>query len=169
MDTKSADAMQWMDRVLHWDDLAPGMRYRSHGRTITETDLVNFVNASWLTEGLFTSIDTGEREHSAIQGRVVPGALVYAYAEGLGKNTMQGIGLAFLEATMVVKAPTRVGDTIHVRCEVLERRMTSKPGRAVLRSRVDVVNQAGSTVLTYTVVRLVRAPDGLSSSESDTR
>jgi len=152
--------MKMMDRALYWDDLEPGLRYRSHGRTITETDLVNFVNASWLTEGLFTSVDSGEREHSAITGRVVPGALVYAYAEGLAKRTMEGIGMAFLEATLVVKAPTRVGDTIRVECEVIEKRMTSKPGRALLRSRIDVVNQDDVTVLTYTAVRLVRAPDG---------
>ena len=151
--------MQMMDRALYWADLEPGMRYRSRGRTITETDLVNFVNASWLTEGLFTSTDAGEREHSAISGRVVPGALVYAYAEGLAKRTMEGVGMAFLEATMTMKAPTRVGDTIHVECEVVERRPTSKPGRAVLNTRVDVVNQQGSTVLTYTAVRLIRAPE----------
>jgi len=152
--------MQMMDRALYWDDLAPGLRYRSRGRTLTETDLVNFVNASWLTEGLFTSVEPGDREHSAISGRVVPGALVYAFAEGLAKQTMEGIGLAFLEATLVVKAPSRVGDTIHIECEVIERRMTSKADRALLRSRVDVVNQQGETVLTYTALRLVRAPAG---------
>ncbi|QHE84461.1 MaoC family dehydratase [Hydrogenophaga sp. BPS33] len=156
--------MKTMEGTLFWDDLEPGMRYRSRGRTITETDLVNFVNASWLTEGLFTSVDPAEREHSAISGRVVPGALVYSYAEGMSKYTMQGIGLAFLEATMVVKGPTRVGDTIHVECEVTEKKMTSKPGRAVMRSLVDVVNQHGQTVLTYTAVRLVRAPGCISPS-----
>ncbi|MDA7415323.1 acyl dehydratase [Xenophilus arseniciresistens] len=150
--------MKMMDRALYWDDLAPGLRHRSGGRTITETDLVNFVNASWLTEGLFTSVDDAERAHSALSGRVVPGALVYAYAEGLAKRTMEGIGLAFLEATLVMKAPTRVGDTLHVECEVIERRLTSKPGRAILRSRIDVLNQEGTTVLSYTAVRLVRAP-----------
>ncbi|TSH98872.1 acyl dehydratase [Verticiella sediminum] len=150
--------MQMMDRALRWDDLAPGLRYRSRGRTLTETDLVNFVNASWLTEGLFTSVEPGDREHGAIAGRVVPGALVYAYAEGLAKPTMEGIGLAFLEATLVVKAPSRVGDTIHVECEAIERKTTSKPGRALLRSRIDVLNQRGETVLTYTALRLVRCP-----------
>ncbi|WP_423458419.1 MaoC family dehydratase [Ottowia sp. VDI28] len=150
--------MKTMDRALYWDDLAPGLRHRSGGRTITEADLVNFVNASWLTEGLFTSVDSAEREHSVLSGRVVPGALVYAYAEGLAKRTMEGVGLAFLEATLVMRAPTRVGDTIHVECEVVERKLTSKPGRAVLRSCIDVVNQEGATVMTYTAVRLIRAP-----------
>jgi acyl dehydratase len=151
--------MKEMDRTLYWDDLAPGLRWRSRGRTLTETDLVNFVNASWLTEGLFTSVDPAERRHSAISGRVVPGAMVYAFAEGMAKRTMEGIGLAFLEATLTVKAPSRVGDTIHVECEVLERTPTSKPGRALMRSRVDVVNQDGLTVLTYLALRLVRSPE----------
>lgn len=150
--------MKLMDRALYWDDLGPGARHASRGRTITETDLVNFVNASWLTEGLFTNTDPGGQAGRAIEGRVVPGALVYAYAEGLAKRTMEGIGLAFLEASLVVKSPTRVGDTIHVECEVMERSPTSRPGRAILRTRVDVVNQHGATVLTYVAVRLVRAP-----------
>lgn len=155
--------MLLMDRALSWNDLQPGIRYRSHGRTITETDLVNFVNLSWLTEGLFTSIDPADLDGMAITGRVVPGAMIYAFAEGLAKRTMEAVGLAFLEATLTVKAPTLVGDTIHVECEVIERRQTSKPGRALVRSRVDVVNQHGTMVLSYTPLRLVRAPDGASN------
>lgn len=150
--------MKRLDAALQWDDLVPGIRYVSAGRTITETDLVNFVNASWLTEALFTSVEAQDREGMALQGRVVPGALVYSFAEGLAKATMQAVGLAFLEATLTMKGPTRVGDTIHVECEVMERRDTSKLGRALVRFQVDVVNQRGQTVLTYTPLRLVRRP-----------
>lgn len=151
--------MKLLDRALSWSDLEPGIRYRSHGRTITEADLVNFVNTSWLTEGLFTSVDPADLEGMAFTGRVVPGAMVYAFAEGLAKRTMEAVGLAFLEATLTVKAPTVVSDTIHVECEVIERRPTSKPGRALVRFRIDVVNQRGVTVLSYTPLRLVRAAD----------
>jgi len=147
-----------MDRALLWNDLQPGIRYRSHGRTITETDLVNFVNSSWLTEGLFSSIDPADLDGMAITGRVVPGAMIYAFAEGLAKRTMEAVGLAFLEATLTVKSPTLVGDTIHVECETIERRQTSKPGRALVRFQIDAVNQHGATVLSYTPLRLVRAP-----------
>lgn len=150
--------MQPLDHALQWDELKPGVRWRSHGRTITETDLVNFVNASWLTESIFTSVDPADLEGMAMAGRVVPGALVYAFAEGLAKPTMQGVGLAFLEATLTMKGPTVVGDTIHVECEVLEVRPTSKPGRAIARFQVDVVNQHGKLVMTYTPTRMVRCP-----------
>lgn len=147
-----------LDRALQWEDLAVGLRYRSHGRTITETDLVNFVNASWLTESVFTSIDPADLGGMALPARAVPGALVYGYAEGLAKATMQAVGLAFLEAHMTMKRPTLVGDTIHVECEVIECRRTSKPGRSLLRFQIDVVNQRGETVMSYTPLRLVRSP-----------
>lgn len=150
--------LRQLDHALQWEELRPGIRWRSHGRTITETDLVNFVNASWLTESLFTSTDPADLEGMVLTARVVPGALVYAYAEGLAKATMQAVGLAFLEATLTMQGPTAVGDTIHVECEVLEVRTTSKPGRALVRFQVDVVNQHGKQVMRYTPLRMVRCP-----------
>lgn len=139
---------------LHFDDLTVGTRFRSRGRTITEADLVNFVNLSWLNEELFTN--QHDREDMAIPGRVVPAALVYACAEGLMTPSMQGTGLAFLNAALDVSGPTFVGDTIRVECEVTEQRATSKPGRGLVRTRNQVVNQDGKVLITYTPLRMMR-------------
>ncbi|VTU26148.1 bifunctional aldehyde dehydrogenase/enoyl-CoA hydratase [Variovorax sp. SRS16] len=137
-----------------WDDLVEGGWMRSRRRTVTEADLVQFVNLSWLNEELFTV--AGDRPGMAIQGRVVPAALVYSFAEGLMMPSLQAAGLAFLGTTLDIKAPTRVGDTLHVQCEVIERRTSSKPGRGLVRTRNDVVNQRGETVLVYEPLRLMR-------------
>ena len=137
-----------------WDDLAVGDRLRSAGRTLTETDLVNFVNLSWLTEELFTN--TEDRNGMAIQGRVVPAALVYACAEGLLLPMIQGTGLAFLNATLDVKGPTFVGDTIHVECKVRELRATSKGNRGLVRTENQVINQNGAIVLAYNPLRMMK-------------
>jgi acyl dehydratase len=137
-----------------WDDLSVGDRFRSAGRTLTETDLVNFVNLSWLTEELFTN--TADRKSMAIEGRVVPAALVYACAEGLLLPMIQGTGLAFLNATLDVKGPTFVGDTIHVECKVRELRETSKGNRGLVRTENQVINQKGETVLAYNPLRLMK-------------
>ena len=142
---------------VFWNDLAVGNRFRTVGRTLTETDLVNFVNLSWLTEELFTNIE--DREHMAIAGRVVPGALVYACAEGLLLPMMQGTGLAFLNATLDIKGPTFVGDTIHVECRVSELRETSKGNRGLVRTDNQVVNQRGETVLAYNPLRMMKGRD----------
>lgn len=140
-----------------WNDLAVGDRFRTAGRTLTETDLVNFVNLSWLTEELFTN--TEDRDGMAIAGRVVPAALVYACAEGLLLPMIQGTGLAFLNATLDVKGPTFVGDTIHVECTVIEVRQTSKGNRGLVRTENQVINQKGETVLAYDPLRMVKGRD----------
>jgi len=138
----------------YWDELSVGARFRTAGRTLTETDLVNFVNLSWLTEELFTNAE--DREGMAISGRVVPAALVYSCAEGLLLPLIQGTGLAFLNATLDVKGPTFVGDTIHVECEITELRATSKGNRGLVRSENKVINQRGEVVLTYNPLRMVK-------------
>lgn len=139
---------------FYWDDLPLGMRFKTHRRTVTETDLVQFVNLTWLTEELFTNASA--REGMLLSGRVVPGALVYSFAEGLLLPAMQDTGLAFLGAEINVAAATMVGDTIHVECEVIETRPSSKPGRGLVRTMNKVVKQTGEVVLTYNPLRLLR-------------
>jgi acyl dehydratase len=140
-------------RGFAFEDLRIGFRFRTHRRTIAESDVAAFVNLTWLTEELFTVEDDAAR---AIKGRPVPGALVYSFAEGLLLPTMQDTGLAFLNATLDVKGPTVVGDTIHVECEVTEHRLASKGDRGLVRFANRVVNQRGETVLEYNPLRLLK-------------
>ena len=140
-------------RGYAYEDCKVGFRFRTHRRTLAESDVANFVNLTWLTEELFAVADDSER---AIKGRPVPGALVYAFAEGLLLPTMQDTGLAFLNATLDVKGPTVVGDTIHVEAEVTEARLTSKGDRGLVRFANKVVNQRGETVLAYNPLRMLK-------------
>jgi acyl dehydratase len=140
-------------RGFCFEDLKVGFRFRTHRRSIAEPDLAAFVNLTWLTEELFTVEDDSAR---AIKGRAVPGALVYAFAEGLLLPTMQDTGLAFLNATLDVKGPTLVGDTIHVEAEVTEHRLASKGDRGLVRFANKVLNQRGETVLEYNPLRLLK-------------
>ena len=144
-------------RGFCYEDLRVGFRFRTHRRTVTEADLAAFVNLSWLTEELF-AVQEGEMSDAgrAIKGRAVPAALVYAFAEGLLLPTMQDTGLAFLNATLDVKAPTLVGDTIHVEGEVTELRLASRGDRGVARFANRVINQRGESVLEYNPLRLLK-------------
>src|SRR6266849_1728853 len=142
----AAEVLPIVGRGFCFEDLRVGFRFRTHRRTIAESDLANFVNLSWLTEELFAVEDDAAR---AIKGRAVPAALVYAFAEGLLLPTMQDTGLAFLNATLDVKGPTLVGDTIHVEAQVQEMRLTSKGDRGLVRFANKVVNQNAGTVLEY--------------------
>src|SRR5512138_3897425 len=149
----AAEVIPVVGRGFSFEDLKLGFRFRTHRRTIAEADLAGFVNLTWLTEELFAVEDDASR---AIKGRPVPGALVYSFAEGLLLPTMQDTGLAFLNATLDVKAPTVVGDTIHVECEVTEHRLASKGDRGLVRFANKVVNQRGETALEYNPLRLLK-------------
>ena len=152
--------MQPLGRGFYWQDLAVGQQFRTFGRTITETDIITFVNCTGMTEPLFTDAEY-RRTHSAMTGFAAPAALVYGIAEGLIlAGTAHGTGLAFLNTEIDVKAPVLSGDTIHVEMEVTQSRATSK-GRGLVRTRNTVVNQRGETVIVYTPLRLMRGrPEG---------
>src|SRR5438477_3923632 len=149
----AAEVLPIVGRGFCFEDLRLGFRFRTHRRTIAESDLASFVNLSWLTEELFAVEDDASR---AIQGRAVAAALVYSFAEGLLLPTMQDTGLAFLNATLDVKGPTLIGDTIHVEAQVTEARLTSKGDRGLVRFANRVVNQRGETVLEYNPLRLLK-------------
>jgi len=153
MPDREQEITRAVGRGFSFEDLKPGLRFRTHRRTIVEADLAAFVNLTWLTEELFAVADDAAR---AIKGRAVPGALVYSFAEGLLLPTMQDTGLAFLNCTLDVKGPTVVGDTIHVECEVIEHRLASKGDRGLVRFANKVMNQRGEAVLEYNPLRLLK-------------
>lgn len=151
------DGVEVVGLGMHFDELPVGRKFRTVGRTITEADLVAFVNATGFTEVLFTNTEF-LRETSDIKGRLVPGALVYSMAEGLlMQAAMQHTGFAFLEMEMKVHAPTFVGQTINVMCEVTEARASnSRPDRGLVRTLNTVFNEAGQVLMTYTPLRFVK-------------
>ncbi len=136
-----------------WQDLQAGQRFETFSRTITETDLVNFISVTGMLEAIFidATFDAG-----AIQGRPVPGALTYTIIEGFILQTMiQGTGLAMLELAQKILKPVLVGDTIHAVVTVVGVRPTSKGNRAVVDSDIEVFNQRGECVMTYQAKRLL--------------
>lgn len=139
--------MQIVGRGFAFEDLKVGFRFRTHRRTIREADLVAFMTLTGLTEELFSV----KRER-----QLVPGALVYSLAEGLLLPSMQDTGIAFLGATLDVKGPTYVDDTLHVECEVTEHRPTSKGDRGLVRFLNKVVTGEGKVVLEYNPLRLLK-------------
>ena len=52
-----------------------GMRFRTVGRTITETDVIGFVNVTNLSEPAFTNHHYQDT-HPALPGRLVPAAQI---------------------------------------------------------------------------------------------
>lgn len=139
-------------RGEYWQALAVGRKVQTFRRTITETDLVNFISSTGMLEAIF--VDT--TYPGAISGRVVPAALTYCLVEGLiFQSVIQGVGLALLSVSLEAIAPVRVGDTVRGVIEITDIRPTSKGNRAVVVSSVTVFNQSDVAVLTYVVKRML--------------
>ena|SRR5882672_7699442 len=140
-----------------FEDLPVGRKFRTIGRTVFEADIAAFVNATGMTEVLFTNLEF-LREESDIKGRVAPGALGYCFAEGLLVHaTMQHTGFAFLEMELKIENPVFAGDSLHVEVEVTEARLSkSRPGRGLVRTRNRVMKQDGKCALVYTPLRMIK-------------
>ncbi len=146
-------APQLIGRGAYWQDLAIGQRFRTFRRTVTETDLVNFISVTGMLEAIFIDADY---EHGAMRGRPVPAALTMGLIEGLlFQSLIQGTGLALLEMELKALKPVEVNDSVLATVEIAEIVPTSKGNRAVITSDVEVVNQHGAAVLRYRVKRLL--------------
>ncbi len=149
--------METVGLGMYYEDLPVGRVFKTIGRTVTEADITNFVNATGMVEVLFTNIEF-LKEESDIKQRLAPGALGYCFAEGLlVQSTMQHTGFAFLHMDLNVHGPVFAGDTIHVEVEVIEARLSkNRPGRGLVRTRNKVVKQDGTVALTYTPLRMIK-------------
>ncbi|MFC5747863.1 MaoC family dehydratase [Actinomadura rugatobispora] len=157
--TGTASAAEPLVRGMTWEDMEEGAAFRTASRTVTETDLMSFVHLGGFNEPLF--YDARHASEGGYTGRLIPGALVYVFAEGLilQTNVLHGTGLAFMHMEFTVERPTYVGDTLHVVVETTGSRPSSKPGRGVVSTRCGVINQRGEEVAVFTPVRLIRGRD----------
>ena len=142
---------------LSYEQHAIGATYRTLNRTVSETDIVNFVNLCGFTEPLFMDMEYIARE-SLFKRRAAPGALTFALSEGLIMQTglIHGTGMAYLGGELRVVAPVLEGDTLTVQVEVVDKRETKKADRGIITYRHRVLNQRGELVLEARVQRMIR-------------
>jgi len=143
---------------LTWEEMAPGRVVTTARRTVSETDIVNYVNAMGFTEPLFIDMEH-VRDATPFGTRIAPGLLTLSLAEGLviQSRVMQSTAIALVHLEFEASAPVRPDDTLGVAIEFVESRATSaSSARGVVRSRNVVTNQHGDVVLTYHPVRLIR-------------
>ena len=88
-----------------WQEMPVGLAFRTPGRTMTETDLVNFLGLSLYTEPLF--LEANHAAEGGYSGRLIPGGLTFIVAEGLVQqtNVLHGTGLAFMHSDLDSRKP----------------------------------------------------------------
>lgn len=142
----------------HFEELSVGDKFKTARRTITETDVIQFVTLVGFIEPLFLDIEYIEKE-SLFKRRIAPGSLVFAYSEGLvvQSGLIHGTGMAFAGLDkMVLRTPVFVGDTIHVEGEVIEKREGRRPDAGRVFWRHVIKNQRGEPVMEFEINRLMK-------------
>jgi acyl dehydratase len=143
---------------FYFEDLEVGDTATTMSRTITETDIVNFMGLSGVFEELHMSVEY-IKKNSMFGSRVSPGPLTFIVAEGLAiqLGLIHHTGMALLAIDhMTWPAPVFCNDTIAVTLEVLAKKATSKPDRGVVIFRHIVRKQTGQVVLEMDKVRMIR-------------
>jgi len=142
-----------------YDDVAVGDERTTAGRTITEADIVNFAGVSGDFNDLHT--DAEAMADSEYGERIAQGALVFSVMTGLLWQRRQA------EATDLValygvddlrfRAPTTIGDTVHVETEVVDKEPRDHPtATGVVRYRAAVKRQDDAVVLSCVLLALLR-------------
>ena len=134
---------------VKWDDLNVGDAIKSAGLTITDAHLVTWAGLTGDTVSLH--LDEVYASKTMFGKRIGHGPLSLSCALGLItqtgylKNVTAWLGLDEVRA----KAPVFIGDTIHAVATLAESRTTSKPGFGIWKFEYSVINQDGTTVMTF--------------------
>ncbi|WP_204346996.1 phenylacetic acid degradation bifunctional protein PaaZ [Psychroserpens algicola] len=65
----------------HWEDIQPGMSLKTHKRTITDTDIINFANVTW--DHFYAHTDITSLDGSIFEKRTAHGYFIISAAAGL--------------------------------------------------------------------------------------
>jgi 3-hydroxybutyryl-CoA dehydratase len=134
---------------MYFEDYVIDQLRTSRGRTITETDIVNFAGLS----GDFVELHVNEEYAKAgpFGRRIAHGALVFSISTGLMvQMTSDHEAIVAFRGVDQLRfvAPVFIGDTIHVTKKTLEK--NTKDGiRGLVTFETSVLNQDGKAVLTY--------------------
>ena len=126
-----------------FDALSDGERFVTRGRTIGEADITSFATLSGDTHPQHT--DAEWAASSRFGERIAHGLLVLSYAAGLMPFDPERIVALRRVGDAVFKQPVRIGDTIHVEGEVVEK-TDIDPGHGMVATRWRVLNQHGKLV-----------------------
>ncbi|MEL7376482.1 MAG: phenylacetic acid degradation bifunctional protein PaaZ, partial [Bacteroidota bacterium] len=65
----------------HWEDIEPGMSLKTHRRTLTDTDIINFANVTW--DHFYAHTDITSLDGSIFEKRTAHGYFIISAAAGL--------------------------------------------------------------------------------------
>jgi len=155
-----------------FEELREGERFATRGRTITESDVVQFAGLSGDMHPQHT--DAEWSAGSRFGERIAHGMLVLSFAVGLVDFDPERVVALRRVGDVVFKNPARIGDTIRVEGEIADRRELDE-GHGLVTCRWRILNQRGKLVARAVVEvvwrreQVASAPEPQDESQNDGR
>ena len=131
---------------LYFEEFEVGQRLVTRGRTITDSDLVQFAGLTGDFNPMHT--DAEYMKGSMFGQRIAHGLLSLSYAMGQAYQlgVLERTVLAFREIDMKFSATVFIGDTIRAELTVLEKTEARRLGGGLVKFEMRILNQEGKVV-----------------------
>ncbi|MFC0213629.1 MaoC family dehydratase [Paenibacillus chartarius] len=133
-------------RSIFHEDYEVGSFRETVGRTITETDIV--IHAGQTGDFYPHHMDAEWCKTQEFKQRIAHGTLIFSVGVGMSAGEINPEAFSYGYDRLRFIKPVYIGDTIHVRITIKEKReYPKKPELGIVVEQVEVINQHGATVL----------------------
>jgi oxepin-CoA hydrolase/3-oxo-5,6-dehydrosuberyl-CoA semialdehyde dehydrogenase len=143
----------------YWEDIQPGMSIKTHKRTVTDTDIINFANLTW--DHFYAHTDITSLKGSIFEKRTAHGYFILAAAAGLFVYPGKGPVAANygLEECRFIR-PIYHNDTIYVRLTCKQKIERDSVGKelpcGIVKWFVEVFDQNDELTAVATILTMVQ-------------
>jgi acyl dehydratase len=150
----------------YFDDYEIGFALSSHGRTITEADVV--LHAGQTGDFYPHHMDAEFCKTQPFKERIAHGTLILSAAVGMLAGEINDVAMSYGYDSIRFIRPVFLGDTITVHATISEKRPYKKSPHefGLVDERVEVVNQKSELVMAFTHIYIVGR--NIQKNEGDT-
>lgn len=134
-----------MTQAIYFEEYAPGSERTSLGRTISETDIV--LHAGHSGDFYPHHMDAEWCKQQPFGQRIAHGTLIFTVSVGLSSGAINPLAISYGYDRVRFVKPVFIGDTIHVRIAVKEKRDHKRSDVGIVSEALNVINQHGETVM----------------------
>lgn len=142
--------------MIYFEDYQIGSANSSHGRTITEADIV--LHAGQTGDFYPHHMDAEFCKTQPFKERIAHGTLILSVAVGMLAGEINDVAMSYGYEGIRFLKPVFIGDTIIAHASIVEKREYKKsPDEfGLVDEKVEVMNQRGELVMVLTHIYLVQ-------------
>ncbi len=142
--------------MIYFEDYQIGSANSSHGRTITEADIV--LHAGQTGDFYPHHMDAEFCKTQPFKERIAHGTLILSVAVGMLAGEINEVAMSYGYEGIRFLKPVFIGDTITAHASIVEKREYKKnPDEfGLVDEKVEVMNQRGELVMVLTHIYLVQ-------------